>query len=141
MAYRQEVGALGEEWVAEAYIAEGFSVLTRNWRNGRAGELDVVVGRPSNLSNPVELRECASALIVFCEVKTRSSDRFGSGLEAVTPEKQRRLRALAAAWMAAHRDQFAAWGLVGPIDIRIDVAAVRIERRQVVGTDWVHGAC
>lgn len=138
MAYRQEVGALGEEWVAEAYIADGFSVLTRNWRNGRSGELDVVVGRPS-CNN--DLGTAAQALIVFCEVKTRSSDRFGSGLEAVTPEKQRRLRALAAAWMAAHREQFAEWDLTGPIDIRIDVAAVRVERRRVVGTDWVHGAC
>ena len=39
--------------------------------------------------------------LVFCEVKTRSSDRFGVPAEAVTPAKQRRLRLLAARFLAA----------------------------------------
>ena len=57
--------------------------------------------------------------MVFCEVKTRASDRFGSPFEAVTPGKQRRLRRLATRWLheqrpgGAHYDQ-----------VRFDVAAV-----------------
>ena len=54
--------------------------------------------------------------IVFCEVKTRSSDRFGIPAEAVTVSKQRRLRTLAAKWLAAHP------GSGG--DVRFDVASV-----------------
>jgi putative endonuclease len=39
--------------------------------------------------------------LVFCEVKTRSSDRFGTGAEAVTVAKQRRLRRLAAEFLSS----------------------------------------
>ena len=60
-------------------------MVARNWRC-REGELDLVVARPGE--------------IVFCEVKTRSSDRFGLPAEAVTPAKQRRLRGLAARYLA-----------------------------------------
>jgi putative endonuclease len=134
MAYRQEVGALGEQAVADYYVDLGFVVLTRNWRDGRAGELDIVLGRSAGGSNP--------ALVVACEVKTRSSDRFGTGLEAVTADKQRRLRRLLAAWMNAHRDEMADWSLGGSCDVRIDVAAVFIGRGGVITSiDVVEGAC
>ena len=58
-------------------------------RNGRCanGELDLVLTRRGEL--------------VFCEVKTRSSRRFGHPVEAVTATKQRRIRQLALQWMNA----------------------------------------
>jgi putative endonuclease len=95
------LGDHGERLVASWYEARGFTVLARNWRV-REGELDLVVGR--------------GGLVVVCEVKTRSSGRFGSPLEAVTPVKQRRLRRLAVAWLAA-TDRRAT-------TVRFDVAAV-----------------
>jgi len=36
---------------------------------------------------------------VICEVKTRSSERYGSPVEAVGPRKMRRLRQLALRWL------------------------------------------
>jgi len=99
---RKALGALGEQAAAEWYEAHGYSVTDRNWRV-REGELDLVLLG-------------ADGSIVFCEVKTRSSDRFGSPLEAVTPVKQRRLRTLAALWLAAHE------GIGGAV--RFDVAGV-----------------
>ena len=84
---RRAVGASGEEAVAEWYRARGYELVARNWRC-RDGELDLVVRRDSTLA--------------FCEVKTRSSTRFGAPVEAVTGTKQRRLRVLAARWLAEH---------------------------------------
>jgi putative endonuclease len=84
---RRRLGIAGEDAVARWYEAAAYEVLDRNWRC-RDGELDLVVRRGSTL--------------VFCEVKTRASTRFGAPVEAVTATKQRRLRTLATRWLAEH---------------------------------------
>ena len=98
---RRALGGHGEELAARWYIGHGYVVLARNWRS-RHGELDVVAGRPG--------------LVVFCEVKARTTARFGSGAEAVTATKQARLRRLAAEWLALRAG--------GVVDVRFDVAVV-----------------
>ena len=98
---RRKLGAAGEDAVAAWYEGAGYRILDRNWRC-RDGELDLVVAR--------------DPLIVVCEVKTRTSERFGAPVEAVTAAKQRRLRLLAVRWLA-DRD---ARG-----ELRFDVASVR----------------
>ncbi len=40
--------------------------------------------------------------LVFCEVKEKSGHGFGDPLEMVEPEKRRRIRRAADAWLAAH---------------------------------------
>jgi putative endonuclease len=84
---RRRLGDAGEDAVAAWYENAGYRVVDRNWRC-REGELDVVVTRGDTL--------------VFCEVKTRASTRFGAPVEAVTAAKQRRLWMLAARWLAEH---------------------------------------
>jgi putative endonuclease len=98
---RQRVGAAGEDAVAAWYAAQGYEILDRNWRV-RTGELDLVARR--------------GRLVVVCEVKTRRSVAFGLPAEAVTTAKQRRLRVLAAQWLAQRGD--------GGAHLRFDVAAV-----------------
>jgi putative endonuclease len=100
-ARRQRLGAAGERRVSRWYRRRGYEVLDHNWRC-RDGELDLVLRKGD--------------VVVFCEVKTRSSTRFGSPLEAVTPAKQRRIRHLGLQWIATH-------GLHSP-ELRFDVAAV-----------------
>src|ERR671918_2011481 len=104
--YRQHLGARGEALAADWYVASGYDVVARNWRC-REGELDLVVARPGE--------------VVFCEVKTRASDRFGVPAEAVTVAKQRRLRTLAARFLDERAG--AASGSARP-SIRFDVVAV-----------------
>ena len=87
--------------MARWYEARGATVVARNWRC-REGELDLVVREPSGV-------------LVFCEVKTRTTDRFGTPAEAVTRTKQLRLRRLALAWLAETGTRGA---------VRFDVAAV-----------------
>ena len=74
--------------------------------------------------------------MVICEVKTRTSDRFGSPIEAVTPAKVRRLRRLAAEWLA--QDRSTGEGRRS-LDVRFDVASVTFSRGQLL-VDVVEGA-
>ena len=69
---------------------------------------------------------------MFCEVKTRSSHRFGTPAEAVTPAKQRRLRLLAARFLAGHDGGAGAPGRGGGRQVRFDVAAVTGGRVEVI---------
>lgn len=101
-AARQRLGARGEELAARRYRADGYEVVARNWRC-RDGELDLVLRRPGEL--------------VFAEVKTRSSDRFGIPAEAVTPTKQRRIRRLAQRFCAETGERARV--------LRFDVVSVR----------------
>jgi putative endonuclease len=106
----RRLGADGERVAAEWYLARGYVVLARNWRC-RAGELDLVLARR---------RE-----IVFCEVKTRTSDRYGSPFAAVGHVKQARLRRLAATWLSEDAP-------FRPSGIRFDVAGVIGRRVEVI---------
>ncbi|HEX2040690.1 MAG TPA: YraN family protein [Acidimicrobiales bacterium] len=99
---RRALGTRGEDAVASWYQARGYEVVARNWCC-REGELDLVVRQGRSF--------------VFCEVKTRSSDAFGVPAEAVTRDKQLRLRRLAARWLEDDAP-------VRPREIRFDVAAV-----------------
>jgi putative endonuclease len=97
---RRALGAHGETMTAQWYEQQGYVVLARNWRCA-FGELDLVVGRPG--------------VVVFCEVKTRTTATFGGAAAAVSLTKQLRIRRLAAEWLrTAHRRT----------DVRFDVAAV-----------------
>jgi len=62
----------------------GYTILHRNWRCP-FGEIDIVASRDAHL--------------VFFEVKYRSSGTYGSGEEALTTGKMRRLRRLVQAYL------------------------------------------
>ncbi len=105
-AARMAVGRYGED-VAVRHLQQcGFVVLDRNWRCS-AGEIDVVARDGHTL--------------VVCEVKTRSSDRFGAPMEAVTGAKAARLSRLARLYLVA-RD-------LRGVPVRIDLVGVLLQRR------------
>lgn len=88
MASRTRVGREGEEAAARFLEGRGYRIVARNVRF-RHGEIDIVA-------------EDEGAL-VFVEVKTRRSDRFGTAAEAVNGAKQRQLVALASLYLAGLR--------------------------------------
>jgi putative endonuclease len=104
---RSEIGALGEDLAVQHLVEKNLRILDRNWRC-RYGELDVIA------------TDDATGTVVFVEVKTRTSDRFGGVEHAVTPDKVRRVRRLAGAWLATRNERYAA--------VRIDVVGIRIGR-------------
>jgi putative endonuclease len=99
------LGAQGESLAARWYEARGYEIIDRNWRR-REGEIDLIVRQRTT--------------VVFCEVKTRSSDRLGSGAESVLPAKQRRIRRLAARWLS---ELTPASGRAR-VDVRFDVVSI-----------------
>lgn len=110
---RGHAGTWGEDAAAVWYQAAGFVLVDRNWQCP-LGEVDLVVHRHAT---PI-----SSAVLAFVEVKARSSTRFGSPADALTPAKQRRVRRAAAAWLATHT-RAGGWG-----DLRFDLASVTRQR-------------
>lgn len=105
---RRRLGKAGEDLVCRRLRERGWQIVERNART-RYGELDVIAMTPS--------RE-----LVFVEVKTlRVSGTSGPATPAgsVGPAKARRIRRLAAAWLAGHDP-------VGARVIRFDVAGVEV---------------
>ncbi len=102
MGYKQRIGQVGEELVADYVRGLGMEVVDRNWRI-REGEIDLIAREPDGT-------------FVFIEVKSRSSLHFGHPLEAITSTKALRLQKLALAWLVTHN----AWGQ----PYRIDCCAV-----------------
>lgn len=86
------IGRLGEDLAAHHLRADDrLEIVARNWRltaGDLRGELDLVaVDRDRGT-------------VVICEVKTRrDADRFGGALQAVSPRKRAKLRALAGAFL------------------------------------------
>lgn len=115
---RAELGALGEQLAAEHLAGLGLQILARNWRC-RYGELDMIAVDP------------ADGAVVFVEVKTRTGDGFGGLAYAVTEQKVRRLRRLAAAWLSGQDQRFAG--------VRIDVIGVRVGRRRTPEISHLRG--
>ena len=96
-------GAEAERRARRFYRLRGYRVLDANaWAGGN--EIDLVLRRGRTL--------------VFCEVKEKSLDEFGDPAEMVGPEKQRRLRRAAEAWLAAHPD-------LADLDVAFDVVTER----------------
>jgi putative endonuclease len=81
------LGRKGEQLAAEYLVKAGFRILDRNFCCAE-GEIDIVA---------TDRRE-----LVACEVKTRSDVRYGTSADAVTRQKLRRLRHLAAVWASSH---------------------------------------
>lgn len=79
--YKRDFGSEGEDFAAEYLEKNGLGIICRNFRFGRLGEIDIIA------------RE--AEYICFVEVKTRSSQRFGSPSEAVDLRKQMKIRQLA----------------------------------------------
>ena len=74
---KRTVGGKGEELAAAILEEKGYDILTRNYVT-KAGEIDIIAKRDDT--------------IIFCEVKTRTSDVLGGGREAVDHRKQEKIK-------------------------------------------------
>lgn len=105
-SHRQRLGKWGETQAAQYLAGAGYAILTRNYRTPY-GEIDLV-SRHETLEGQV---------LVFVEVKTRSSQAFGYPEESITASKQEHLLAGAQYYLQQHSDWEGGW--------RIDVIAIQ----------------
>jgi putative endonuclease len=84
---RQQLGRQGETLACQELERLGYAVLARGYRT-RAGEIDIIASD--------------AGTVVFVEVKTRLDLSFGDPVDAVTPQKQQRVVAMATDYVARH---------------------------------------
>jgi len=99
---KQALGSWGEQRAAEFLEKRGYQIVARNVR-GEYGEIDLLARH--------------GKVLVFVEVKARSSSQFGHPEEAVTPAKQQHLMDCAEDYLQAHPEMDGDW--------RVDVISVR----------------
>ena len=74
--YRQELGRWGENLAADYLLERGYSILERNVHTSY-GEIDLVACQEFSQTGSGEgLTATPESVIVFVEVKTRSSSAF-----------------------------------------------------------------
>lgn len=85
MLDRIAIGKKGEKEAVRALKKSGYRIIETNYRC-RYGEIDIIAEH--------------MGAIVFVEVKTRGSDRFGSPKEGVDYRKQRHITLASSAYLA-----------------------------------------
>jgi len=112
-----EKGKVGEDLSAAYLEKKGWRIAERNWRAGR-GEIDIIAWETDNL-------------LVFVEVKTRSSDNFGGPERGITAHKRKKLAHTAALYMESIGYEWA---------IRFDVVAVVLRHGKLIDFRHVEDA-
>jgi len=100
---RIRTGKRGEDIAVDYLKKEGYQIVERNYRC-LFGEVDIVAKDRGT--------------VVFAEVKSRRSDRFGDPQAAVGLEKQKKLSRIAMKYLEERR--------LYPCNARFDVVAVKI---------------
>ena len=101
----QALGNWGEDKAADFLISNGYQILDRNART-TYGEIDIVAK--------------VDHTIIFVEVKTRTSNKFGHPEEAITKNKLTHMIDSAQDYLQIHPEIDS--------DLRIDVIAIRREK-------------
>ncbi len=106
---RRETGMLGEKIACDFLARNGYKIMETNYRCPD-GEIDIVAHQEDTL--------------VFVEVRTKKSTKFGTPEESITPTKMERLRTVAAHYGQNRSNLPTAW--------RIDVVAIQMDNQGMV---------
>jgi len=99
----RKTGSLGEEQAADFLKANGYEILCKNYHFSNRGEIDIIATKDN--------------ILIFIEVKTALSDRFGEPEYWVTPSKQKQIVKVAQAYLHMNG--------ISDKDCRFDVMALR----------------
>lgn len=108
MSDKIKTGNKGETLAAEFFIKQGWEIVARNYRFGKA-EIDLIIRRNN--------------WVVFVEVKTRSTAEFGEPEEFVYTPQGNRIFDAAEEWIYSTDWQG---------NIRFDIVSVKLGERPVI---------
>jgi len=106
---KQTIGRLGETAACEYLVQNGLTIIARNFRTPH-GEIDIIASEKNTL--------------VFFEVKTRTSNRFGNPEDAVDNNKASHMIDSAEYYLQANEFDEEDW--------QLDVIAVEINQSHVI---------
>ena len=86
---KRKIGAWAEQQACEYLTSNGYKIIKQNFRVSRFGEIDIIA--------------YDAEYICFIEVKARSTCSFGLPREAVTYEKQQKIKMLANIYLSQNR--------------------------------------
>jgi putative endonuclease len=95
---RQARGKEAEQRAVDYLCGCGYRIVERNFRC-KLGELDIVALDGDTL--------------VFVEVRSRQSARFGTALESVSPAKQRQVARVAQVYLTKHGPRLCRFDVIG----------------------------
>ena len=99
----KKVGNAGEDLACRYLIKNGYKILDRNVRYSRFCEIDII----DEIKNTT----------VFVEVKTRTTDKFGAPVEAITKSKYENIKKGIYFYLEEHKVK----------KYRIDVVAITLK--------------
>lgn len=114
----QRTGQAAEEAAVKFLEREGLTLLARNYRR-RTGELDIVLRAPQ--------------AVVIVEVRSRSSDRFGSAAASVGLRKRQRILRTSAQFLQRRKD-------LAALPVRFDVLIVHAPLSVKPRLEWIQHA-
>ena len=103
MKIANPIARIGEELAANFLKKRGYKIIERNFRKGY-GEIDIIAVK--------------NEILIFVEVKTRTSSNFGTPFEAITTWKLKSLVKTAQFYKSLH--------LLLPQALRIDAVSVKL---------------
>ncbi|MGI6122852.1 MAG: YraN family protein [Acetivibrionales bacterium] len=99
-------GTLGEKEAGTYLREQGYKILTRNFRVGKMGEIDII-GKDGDT-------------LCFIEVKTRSNRSFGTPAQAVSDQKQATITRIAQIYIQNNKYY--------DVPVRFDIVELMMDR-------------
>ncbi len=88
--HNRDFGSEGEDLAAVFLEKNDFSIICRNYRFGKYGEIDIIARKED--------------LVIFVEVKHRGTERFGGALYSISAKKKSSIKTAARAFISASPD-------------------------------------
>ena len=102
---RQKLGREGEELAKRFLLSKGYKIVKRNFR-APFGEIDLIAYQKK--------------VLVFIEVRTKTSSNFGAPEESISLNKKKKISRLASFYLKAKR--------LNKIDCRFDVVCITLDK-------------